>query len=367
MQQSRRRFLTTVGAGALAVGGGLATSAAPAQASAAPARAGGHRIPFTAAKVSQNADGSFTIGWTAPGVRRVAVYAGKDQHRISRRRAVAHGGGAGTVTVRGLGAADRWWFEIVPERGQSLTLADRSLHLAAAPNFRDGGGYRTAGGQWVRMGVFYRSNSLATLTDADVAKLKRLGIRTDIDFRTDAEVAAGPDRIPAGTKYVFANVAGTSDTGLGGYSLETEAGGVALMVAGEKSMVSADSARKAYHTFLTTVADPRAAGVLYHCTAGKDRTGWASAALLTALGVPRATVFEDYLLSNSCLAASNAAALAAVPASIRAGYKAVLDVRAEYLQSGFDEVAAKFGTFDGYLREGLGISARSLRARLLVG
>ncbi|WP_232344335.1 tyrosine-protein phosphatase [Actinoplanes awajinensis] len=290
----------------------------------------------------------------------------------SHRKAVARAGGHATVTVTNLGAADRWWFELVPDRGESLTLADRSLHLASAPNFRDAGGYRTTDGRWVRMGVLFRSNSLATLTDADVAKLQRLDITTDIDFRTPAEIAAGPDRLPAGVTYLNANVIGTSDAsgGLGAIDLTTEAGGVAMMVAGEKAFVSSASGRASYTTLFSTVGNPRAANVLYHCTAGKDRTGWASAALLTALGVPRATVLDDYLLSNTYNAASNEAALAQVPAVIRPGYQAVLDVRAEYLQSGFDEVTATFGTFDGYLRAGLGLTGRdlrTLRAQLLAG
>ncbi|BCJ40573.1 hypothetical protein GCM10010168_80930 [Actinoplanes ianthinogenes] len=94
--------------------------------------------------------------------------------------------------------------------------------------------------------------------------------------------------------------------------------------------------------------------------------GWASAAILTALGVPRATVLQDYLLSN----VYNAATLARVPAAIRPGYQAVLDVRAEYLQSGYDEIAARYSTFDKYLTEGLGLRAedlRALRAQLLIG
>ncbi|NED82509.1 tyrosine-protein phosphatase, partial [Streptomyces sp. SID11233] len=77
--------------------------------------------------------------------------------------------------------------------------------------------------------------------------------------------------------------------------------------------------------------DSRARGVLYHCTAGKDRTGWATAALLTALGVPRETVTDDYLASNTYRAAGNAAALAAMPADQAAVYKPLLDVRREYL------------------------------------
>ncbi|BAL88641.1 hypothetical protein AMIS_34210 [Actinoplanes missouriensis 431] len=330
-----------------------------------------HQIPFTAATVTQNANGTFTLTWSATGARSVTVYAGTDQNRISHKRPVAKAAAKATITITGLTTdADRMWFELVPDRGESLTLADRSLHLASAPNFRDAGGYRTADGRWVRMGVIYRANDLGKLTDADLAKLKRLGIRTDIDFRTDSEAAASPDRIPAGVTYIHANVIGSSDVGIGGIDLTTEAGGVAMMEAGEKAMVSAEPGRAAYRTFFATVTDRKAANVVYHCTAGKDRTGWASAALLTALGVPASTVMRDYLLSNTYLAASNAATLAAVPESIRPGYKAVLDVRESYLNSGFDEVTAKYGTFDNYLRTGLGLTSkdlRALRAQLLVG
>ncbi|MBB2946768.1 protein-tyrosine phosphatase [Actinoplanes lutulentus] len=377
MKLINKRLAATCAACAIALSSGLAAGISPAVAGGRHGDGHGvhqpatrHQIPFTAATVTQNADGSFTITWAATGARSVSVYAGTDQNRISYKRAVAKGSAKATVTVTGLAAADRWWFELVPDRGESLTVADRSLHLASAPNFRDAGGYRTAGGQWVRMGVLYRANDLGKLTDADVAKLKRLGIRTDIDFRTDSEITASPDRIPAGVTYIHANVIGTSGVGTGGIDLTTEAGGVAMMEAGEKAFVSSDSGRAAYTTFFTTVADPKAANVVYHCTAGKDRTGWASAALLTALGVPKATVLEDYLLSNVNLAASNAATLAAVPAAIRPGYKAVLDVRESYLQSGFDEVTVTYGTFDNYLRQGLGLTPkdlRALRAQLLVG
>ncbi|WP_127550565.1 tyrosine-protein phosphatase [Actinoplanes sp. OR16] len=378
MKLINKRLAATCAACAIALSSGLAAGT-PALAGGHSGNHGGHgvhqpatrhQIPFTAATVTQNADGTFTIAWAATGARSVSVYAGTDQNRIAHRRAVAKGAAKATVTVSGLGAADRWWFELVPDRGESLTLADRSLHLASAPNFRDAGGYRTADGRWVRMGVLYRANDLGKLTTADQAKLKRLGIRTDIDFRTDSEVAASPDKLPAGVAYIHANVIGTSDVGTGGIDLTTEAGGVAMMEAGEKAFVSAEPGRAAYRTFFTTAADPKAANVVYHCTAGKDRTGWASAALLTALGVPEQTVFQDYLLSNTYLAASNAATLAAVPEAIRPGYKAVLDVRESYLRSGFDEVTAKYGTFDAYLRQGLGLSAkdlRSLRAQLLVG
>ncbi|MFF4948326.1 tyrosine-protein phosphatase [Streptomyces chattanoogensis] len=155
-----------------------------------------HGIPFTNATVTQHKDGSFTVSWKAPGVGSVTVYADD--------RAVAHGGAAATATVRGLPATDRQWFRLVPDRGDPLTLADRSLHLDGAANFRDVGGYRTVDGRWVKMGVLYRTNDLHTLTDADVAKLQRLGIRTDFDLRIPSKRAKAPDRAP-GVRYIVAD------------------------------------------------------------------------------------------------------------------------------------------------------------------
>ncbi|WP_405009062.1 tyrosine-protein phosphatase [Kitasatospora sp. NBC_01539] len=367
-----RRLVTAGLAGALALGTMAGTASVADAATAHPAAAHGparsaQAIPFTAATVTRQADGSFTVAWSAPGVRHVTVLAGRDPQHIDRRHAVATGRGSDTATITGLGSADRWWFEIVPDHGASLTLADRSLHLASAPNFRDAGGYRTSGGHWVRMGVLYRSGDLARLTDADLATLRRLGIRTDIDLRTASERAASPDRVPTGTTYVVADVLGS---GIAGSLPATEAAAVQMMEDVERTMVSSDSGRAAYTTLVGAAADRGAAAVLYHCTAGKDRTGWASAAVLTALGVPRATVNADYLASNTYRAAENAAALQQVPASMRPAYQALLDVRPSYLDAGFAEVTRVYGSFDGYLRTGLGLDARDLRdlrRQLLVG
>ena len=82
---------------------------------------------------------------------------------------------------------------------------------SACTNFRDVGGYRTADGSWVRMGVAYRSGDLSKLTAKDLAELRRLGIATIYDLRTDAEVTAGPDQVPAGAKDFRENVIGTAD------------------------------------------------------------------------------------------------------------------------------------------------------------
>ena len=354
---------TRVGVAGVLSSAALLTGITAPVATAAPAPGApraAQRIPFTAAEVTARDDGSYEVTWKAPGNRHVAVRAGG--------RTVATGGATGSVTVKGLPAADRQWFTLVPEHGGSLRVADRLIRLEGTSNFRDAGGYRTGDGRWVRMGVVYRSDSLDKLTDADLAKLKRLGLSADYDFRTTSERAAAPDRLPQGVTYVVANVVG-DDSPL--FSMpETAEEAARLMIDGEKSMVSGASAKAAYASVFADLSDGDADGLVYHCTAGKDRTGWASATLLTALGVPRETVMKDYLASNDYRAEANAAALAAMPAAQAAVYKPMLDVRAEYLNSGFDEVEDAYGSFAAYERKGLGLDARelhALKAELLVG
>ncbi|WP_234445049.1 tyrosine-protein phosphatase [Streptomyces rimosus] len=314
-------------------------------------------IPFTQATVTRQQDGSFTVSWKAPGAGSVTVYADG--------KVVAYGGAEATITVRRLPAADRQWFRLVPDEGDPLTLADRSLHLEGAANFRDAGGYRTADGRWVKMGVLYRADALHKLTDADLAKLRRLGIRTDFDLRTPGERAKAPDRVPAGARYVVANVIGEENSA---ELPPTAEASERLMAESYRQFVVRPSAAKAYRSLFRTAAEPGSYPLVYHCSSGKDRTGWATAVLLTALGVDRETVMRDYLASNDYLAASNAAELAKQPPEIAARLKPVLETRAPYLNAAFDEVEARFGTFGAYLREGLGLNGQELerlRAALL--
>ena len=142
------------------LGVSLAGAAAPVQpALARAAVATSRQIPFTAAEAtSPDGGASFMIAWTAPArTGPVRVFARKSPGLGGGARLVGHGGASGHIKVSGLPAADRWYFDLKPAHGADLVTADRALHLATAPNFRDVGGYRTADGRWVRMGLVYRS------------------------------------------------------------------------------------------------------------------------------------------------------------------------------------------------------------------
>lgn len=317
-------------------------------------------IPFTEATVSAGADGAYTLKWNARGTQRVEIKA--------NGKVVAEGGARGEAVVRGLPAADRQWFEFQPQRGQGLRLADRLITLEGTANFRDAGGYRTTTGQWVKMGEIYRSDALDKLTGNDLAKLQRLRVKTVFDLRMESERTKDADRVPAGARYVVADVfAGSGSFQALPTSPETA---VKAMVDAERAMVSGEGGKRAYTQVFEGIERDRDRAVLFHCTAGKDRTGWANASLLTALGVPSEIVMADYLASNDYRRAANDAILSHLPAAQAAVYKPMLDVRPEYLNAGYDEVAATYGTFDDYLESGLGIDGRELKQLkkdLLVG
>jgi protein-tyrosine phosphatase len=340
---------------------GIAGCAAPAP----PADGDPNVVPFVSASVTEMSPGVFTVGWYAPHAGTISVYAGSDREHIGRDRVVATGGVAETREVTGLPAADRWWFELMPERGRPLVLADRSLHLASAPNFRDLGGYRTRDGRWVKMGELYRSDQLDKLSDEDLAKLGRLGIRTVVDLRTDAERAAGADRVPAGARPVVADVlTGTGTPVNMDAMLAAPTDPTQTMQTIERTMVEAPAAQTAYRSLLTEVAQPDHLPLVFHCTAGKDRTGWGAATVLTALGVPGDVVLNDYLDSNRYVLPKYAPVVAAFPAEQGARARALLEVRPEYLQAGLD-AASHYGSMDEYVSRVLGMPPETLRAELL--
>jgi protein-tyrosine phosphatase len=257
-----------------------------------------------------------------------------------------------------------------------------SLGIGSVPNLRDAGGYATEDGKTVRRGLVYRSNQLAPISDADMAKLAALGLKNDFDLRTEEERKALPDQLPPGVWNVWLDVlADASDASpakieallkqpkdanekLGDGKID------ALFEKAYREFVTLPSARASFRELFVYLSSPSQLPSLYHCTTGKDRTGWASAALLTLLGVPREQVMADFLKSNEYILPHYAKEIEAFTAA--GGEKeiveAILGVKPAYLDAAFDEMEQSFGTIEDYFAEGLGIDAygqQALRAIFL--
>jgi protein-tyrosine phosphatase len=247
----------------------------------------------------------------------------------------------------------------------------RHVVLDGAVNVRDIGGYRSAYGQEVMPGRLFRGDSLSRLSSADVERLDRLGLRVVIDFRSAGEVLlGGGDRLPYGAEYVHLPVSG-GDLGAlyeliasGDHERQRRELGdgraASFMAEMNRGFVADARQREAFGAALRRLGTPGQLPLLYHCTAGKDRAGWMTAIVLTALGVPRELVLRDYLLSNDYHRAGyDKLRLDLVKTGIVADpglLRPVLEQSATYLGAAFEEADRRYGSFGRFLAYGLEVS-----------
>ncbi|MFD1813863.1 tyrosine-protein phosphatase [Rhodococcus gannanensis] len=250
----------------------------------------------------------------------------------------------------------------------STTVAPDAPRLASVDNFRDvagtGTGYATPTGN-VNKGVFFRSNALSP-SDADLATLGNLGISTVYDLRSDEEIAAKADRLPEGATWVHMPImSGNTSTGSVMDSIHTPDDAREMLRQANRSFVTGDFERGSFARLLTSFAETEGAQV-FHCTAGKDRTGWTSYLLLSIAGVDQQTIMDDYLLTNEYSKDSIAKTVAYIQGTqgeaAAAIYAPLMGVEASYLQAGIDQLTADYGTVGNYLTTGLGLSAATVAA-----
>jgi protein-tyrosine phosphatase len=241
--------------------------------------------------------------------------------------------------------------------------SDEILRLASADNFRDvaGPGYATRDGARVRRGVFYRSNELR-LNEADHDALAGLGLRAVLDLRSQTEIERHPDaEVPGATGHHF-DVSGIPMAEVGG--LRDRESAVELMDLVYRGFVDDERARSEFGGLFRQLAT--GAPQLFHCTAGKDRTGWAAALLLHIAGVDDATIESDYLLTNALTGGSRARVETEISELLGADllevFEPTLVADVEYLRSGYDAIHQKYGDRAAYLRDGLGLDDATLTA-----
>jgi len=226
----------------------------------------------------------------------------------------------------------------------------------------------------------FRSGALCALTDRDLLTLEEVGMAQVIDLRGASEVSLfGPDRLPAGGACrhaslpvfdpeltVYAILGGTLDAARAQQVL-ADGQGRELMIELYRGFVDAAPARVNFGAALNHVADGDRLPTLFHCTAGKDRTGWLAAVLLSLLGVPLDAVVADYLITNERLGDHVQAAVATLCAKqgIRDPglIEPMIDASPSYLAAAFDEIGRTYGSFDEFLADGLGVS-EDTQARL---
>lgn len=232
----------------------------------------------------------------------------------------------------------------------------RRVPFEGVSNFRDLGGYRGHEGRAVRWRELFRSDRLSDLSAQDVQQLQALGVRHCVDFRGDAERVANDYAIEQVQRTALPIepqvVKGLHELKEQGRELDV-ATAERLMAQTYEGFVLHNGAQfRAFFDVLLSQSGP----VVFHCTAGKDRTGFAAAIVLEALGVDRASIAQDFLLTNDYYALPHALSGVYPPEAMNVFWR----VQPAFLDAAWQQMERSFGGSQGYFLQGLGLQAADL-------
>ncbi|CAK7009082.1 MAG: hypothetical protein DELT_00368 [Desulfovibrio sp.] len=278
----------------------------------------------------------------------------------------ARGANSGAPVAFGTQAGDfplpgkKWTLFAVRQNGETHCIAERRLPMRGGYNFRDLGGFAGHGGKHVAWGKFFRTDDLKNLTEDDTAYLASIPLATIIDFRTQHECDRAPDTVPPGVKKTLHYPVMPGNLGPRGPNPHDYPSMDAFMLAIYQGLVREPEVTATYKAFFAHVQTAGDIPLLFHCAAGKDRTGFAAALILAALGVDREIIFSDYEASNVYLGSKYASLIKDNPEK-----NGLFTVKREFLAESFRIIDEERGGMETYLASDLGVTIAWMRETFL--
>ena len=299
------------------------------------------------------------------------LYAGTVEEDIDLNTPFLDGSGKGAFDLD-VDTQKRSIFLFTTAEGQGL-VAERHLPIDSGYNFRDLGGMKNSEGRFVKWGKLFRTDEMNKLSAEDLAYLGSTGLKTVVDFRTEAEKKGGMggmipeayDRNPSTVEHTYElpinagnifsdEVIGYISSGATAEELEP------IMVRTYEEIVSVDEYVAMLKQFFTYVQNENCLPLSYHCSAGKDRTGVATMLILSALGVDKETIMSDYMFSKDCIAGKYDRYVAMLPA-----IAPLVTVKENYLNAAYDKITEKYGSVDNFLTETLQVDIQKMKSLYL--
>lgn len=316
--------------------------------------------------VQRTFDGNYSFSLNPEG--QWVIYMGQTPETINWDEPLAEVEGD-YLTVPAPEAGNRAFFGIISPKDDTVIVSERQIPMAGQVNFRDLGGLPSGESRYVSWGKLYRSGNLAALTERDLRYFEALDIKTVVDLRNNLETEDKPDRLPKGVKYYQYSISDKEGKAYSklrrmvlreGYRRE-KAKDLFVDVMATFADSLADDAQPIFDIL---ISEEEATPLLYHCTGGKDRTGFVTALILSALGVERDVIMQDYLMSNFYRRDLNLRNVkkARLIGLDQETLEYALQVRKEYLNAVFD-VMDEYGGTDAYLETKYGLTD-SLRKEL---
>lgn len=234
-------------------------------------------------------------------------------------------------------------------------------------NLRGLGGYE-ANGKQVKSQRLLRSASLEAVSDSDSEVLAEYGVATVVDFRSPEERQQEPDQKIGTSQNLFMPVFAVDETQNSlsirqlAEALENGLPPEEQMIKVYRHFVTEPHSLKTYQEFFAQLLSQESGAILFHCTAGKDRTGFAAAMILAALGVSQETIMADYLATNQFLSKKiqhiqQRAQEAHAPEKVVQGILTLMEARESFLAASLQQIQADYGTITDFLSKGLQLSA----------
>lgn len=245
---------------------------------------------------------------------------------------------------------------------EAVYISERLLPLTGVVNFRDLGGYMTSDHRQVKYQNFYRSAPLANLTKAQHEYVENLKLKHIIDFRSAMEINGMEDEEFVNCTYHhLSGIKDIEQNFNGNFDFES------LMKSGDVNVLG-NYLSETYKTLpiennayveMFKLIETKQTPLVFHCTAGKDRTGVAGALILLALGVDESTVMEDYLLSNVYRKEENERIFASIN-EYREVMEKMMLVYDSYLLNSLNAIKEKYGNYETYFEKEFGLTKEKL-------
>jgi len=239
-------------------------------------------------------------------------------------------------------------------------MPDRHVKLKGASNFRDLGGYETVDGKKLKRGLIYRSDNLSYLSEEDIKKINEIGIKTVCDFRSDIELDELPSPFSEKTlpelKHIPIKTLGTKD--LRELSIREDVTSEEMAKEMQHHYVLyVHQHKKKYRDFINLVAFGEIP-LVFHCFAGKDRTGFGALLYLGLLGVKKEIIIDDYLLTNKFFKGPIVNEDWRDTSSER--LKPLFEARVDYINAAFSEIYSSYNSIEDFVIKELEINSKTL-------
>lgn len=245
-------------------------------------------------------------------------------------------------------------------------------NLIRPVNLRDLGGYLGVDDKRVKNFSLLRSGEVTNISSTEeIMLLEDYKLKTIVDFRSELEITNAPDSEIENTKYFHIDIMKSNSdktTSLKNFSANMDEESInSYMVNSYRDFIVDGGAVEGYREFFDLLLKQEEGSLLFHCFAGKDRTGFGAALILTVLGVSKDDIYRDYLMTNAMRADENVRILGemkahGIPEDKLGVVEIALNVRREYLDMAYDTAVEAYGSLENYIRDAIKLDVEEQKA-----